>query len=158
MPRSTALLSATSKVRLFTLHTKLGAGRGLFATRDIDQGETLIHIPEECFIAYGVLDSKFPEWTQQLEEADFSAKEFTSHQVFVVFILLETEKGEESQWKEYISSLPPLSSFEGMPLLWAAKARKKLPSATKRTLFPLTKCSDCRILHSIFLSTVRSRP
>ena len=43
------------------LQPNVGAGRGLFATRDIDQGETLIRIPEECFIVYGVLDSKFPE-------------------------------------------------------------------------------------------------
>jgi len=73
------------------------------------------------------------------EETDFRVKELTSHQVFVVFILLETEKGNESQWKEYISSLPPLSSFEGMPLLWSAKARKSLPPAAKRAAL-LEKC------------------
>ena len=62
-----------------------------------------------------------------------SAKELTSHQVFTVFILLETAKGAESKWKEFISSLPSLSSFEAMPLLWDAKARKNLPPAAKRT-------------------------
>jgi hypothetical protein len=128
-----ALSSGMSKVPLFTLYANSGAGRGLFATRDIDQGETLIRIPEDCFIAYGVLDAIFPELPCKLEETDFSVKELTSHQVFVVFILLESEKGDKSQWKEYISSLPPLSSFEGMPLLWSAKGRKSLPPPAKRT-------------------------
>jgi hypothetical protein len=124
-----------SKVPLFTLSANSGAGRGLFATRDIDQGETLIRIPEDCFIAYGVLDATFPEFSPAIWRRLilFSVKDLTSHQVFVVFILLESEKGNKSQWKEYISSLPPVSSFEGMPLLWSANARKSLPPAAKRT-------------------------
>jgi hypothetical protein len=56
-----ALLSGMSKVTLFTLYANSGAGRGLFAIRDIEKGETLIRIPEDCFIAYGVLDATFAE-------------------------------------------------------------------------------------------------
>lgn len=57
-----------SRVALFLASAKSGAGRGLFATRDIEEGETLVHIPEECFIAYGILDSEFPEYAPQTEK------------------------------------------------------------------------------------------
>ena len=98
-------------------------------------------IPRVAFVCRGV---------------DPSAKELTSHQVFTVFILLETEKGERSEYKEYIKSLPPLSSFEGMPLLWSAKARRSLPPAAIR--ISLSRNSlKYRIFQPFFLSTVRRR-
>lgn len=115
---------------------KIGAGRGLFATRHVEEGETLVRIPSNCLVnltTLGNLHLKYPESFFTPTRADNSVKELSAHQQLTIFLLLESWNRKTSWWKEYIASLPPLSEFKGMPLLWTRTWQNQLPPAAKGT-------------------------
>src|SRR5438046_786060 len=98
----------------------IGSGRGLFASADVEEGETLIYIPANCLVNLGTLGdlhSKYPEFDSLSQPADYSVKGLSAHQQLTIFLLFESWNRKRSWWKGYIASLPQLSEFKGMPLL-----------------------------------------
>lgn len=75
-------------------------------------------------------------------ETHGSVKELSAHQQLTIFILFESWNRKSSWWKEYIASLPPLSDFKGMPILWTRHWQNQLPQATQGVPFQILKLNN----------------
>lgn len=83
------------------------------------------------------LHSQYPEFPLPSFQADEeSVKELSAHQQLTIFLLFESWNRKSSWWKEYITSLPSLSEFKGMPLVWTRNWQNQLPPAAKGTYLP----------------------
>ncbi|KAI0637037.1 SET domain-containing protein [Trametes polyzona] len=95
-----------------------GAGRGLFATKDIPPGSTLFEIPRKALMNITTVSPIYP-----------SVKEgrLTSNQLVTMHLLLHKPLGEEDSkdriFGPYISTLP--RDFSSHPLTWIVKRKLK---------------------------------
>jgi hypothetical protein len=138
---STAL---SSDLHLVFVHQKTssdkGSGRGLFTSCLIKEGELIVQIPSNCLPNLRTITSlrvQSPDSSLLSEIRLLPLTGLSAHQQLTLFILLESKN--RSFWREYILSLPSISEFAGVPLLWPTSLREMLPPATKRTDLILMK-------------------
>eukprot|EP00741_Cyanophora_paradoxa_P008124 tig00001264_g7861.t1 len=95
-----------------------GGVRGLFAARDIEEGETILEMPAGALLTEEhVRESPLaPLLTEFCErESQYGREPCAGSPALAMFLLLERGRGAESRWGPYIAALP--RRFE-LPLFW----------------------------------------
>ena len=126
----------------------VGAGRGLFASEPIEEGEIILQINSDCLVNldYPTLPPECKKYSPPLPLISpcsegivltfcGSWSHLSTHQQLTLYLLLFKDD-EKVCLKEYCSSLPALEEFAGMPLLWTDDWSDRLPPATKRIPHP----------------------
>ncbi|KAI8320925.1 SET domain-containing protein, partial [Martensiomyces pterosporus] len=109
--------------------------RGMMATRDIDQGEDIIRVPERLLVTA----SKVRRLTMARAKADSSSAagmggwDLSEHQSLAYWVYTEAELGQRSEWHSYISTLP--RDFASVPLFVGAKwVLSRLPHSMRQKI------------------------
>ncbi|KAF5288597.1 hypothetical protein FQA39_LY15376 [Lamprigera yunnana] len=78
--------------------------RGILSTKNLEGGETLMEILYDVMITYTTVQKSFAENPVIVDELKM-------HELLSVFLVIERHKGEHSEWKSYIESMPRTVPF-----------------------------------------------